>query len=123
MIYSVELDERLAAQLTALFERVGSQVYVVRHFIGVVHGKVRVEVRANEHPPPHFHITYDGEDASYDIRTGKRLPLVEGLEKYDQMVHVWWKSNRIKIANKWNSSRPSDCPVGSFSIPSEWTRP
>ncbi|MCH4560852.1 DUF4160 domain-containing protein [Mesorhizobium jarvisii] len=119
--YSVELDRDLSDELEAFFVRTGPGGYFVKHFVGLVDGKLRAEVRANEHPPPHFHITYDGEDASFDLGTGRRLPGVRGLDRYDPTVHVWWKRNRVKIVAKWNSSRPSDCPVGVMELPANWS--
>lgn len=113
----IRLDPDLEAELTALLARVSPEGLVIKHFVGMVDGKLRAEVRAREHPPPHFHITYDGEDASYSIETGRRLENVYGLEAYDGMIQLWWRKNKRRIASKWNASRPSDCPVGPIPIP------
>lgn len=118
--YRIRLDDEVEEELLALLGRIGAGGYFTKHLVGFVNGKLRAEVRSNEHPPPHFHITYNGEDASYSITTGNRLPHVIGLEKYDPVIHIWWKMNRHRIVAKWNSSRPSDCPVGEVEIPEDW---
>ncbi|RWC00706.1 DUF4160 domain-containing protein [Mesorhizobium sp.] len=78
---------------------------------------LRAEVRSDEHPPPHFHVIYDGEDASYSLQTGLRLPGKVGLERYDGLIYKWWSQNRRHIAISWNKSRPSDCQVGPVVVP------
>lgn len=113
----VRFDPEMEEELERLFACVGPAGQIIKHMVSMIDGKLRAEIRANEHPPPHFHITHNGEDASYSITTGMRLPNVEGLERYDQMVHAWWKMNRRKLALKWNDTRPGNCPVGPITIP------
>jgi hypothetical protein len=113
----IRLDGRMEEELEGLLRRIGPDGYITKHFIAMVEGKLRAEVRSDEHPPPHFHITYDGEDASYSIVTGDRLPNVCGLERYDQMIRLWWKKNKREIALKWNGSRPTGCSVGAVAVP------
>jgi Domain of unknown function (DUF4160) len=55
---------------------------------------LKIEIRAREHPPPHFHVTYQGEDASFAITTCQRLPGVEGLERFDHTIYQWWERTR-----------------------------
>jgi len=76
-----------------------------------------IEIRVREHPPPHFHVTYQGEDASFAIITCQRLVGVKGLEGYERTIHQWWKRNRGQLVEEWNKSRPSDCPVGPIQEP------
>jgi hypothetical protein len=78
-----------------------------------------VQIYANEHPPPHFHIRYAGADASYALDTGSRLPGIKGLEKYDRNISKWWKDNRCALILAWNSSRPPECTVGPVDVPAE----
>ncbi|WP_172730188.1 DUF4160 domain-containing protein [Neorhizobium tomejilense] len=108
----IDLDEPLERELEALLSRLGPDGYFIKHLVGLVDGKLRVEVRANEHPPPHFHVTYDGEDASFSIVTGERLPNVHGLERYEKVIRLWWRKNKLAIIAKWNDCRPTDCQVG-----------
>lgn len=105
-------ERDLEEDLERLLARVGESGLLIKHLVSLIDGRLRAEVRANEHPPPHFHVTYDGEDASYCIMTGRRLPGVIGMERYDKMVERWWLKNRSKVIDRWNSTRPSNCPVG-----------
>jgi|SRR5579863_2371711 len=76
-----------------------------------------IEIRAKEHPPPHFHVLFQGQDASFSIITGHRLPGVKGLEGHERVIRQWWERNKGQLIEKWNKSRPSDCPVGPVHGP------
>jgi hypothetical protein len=82
-------------------------------------GKMVVSIEADEHPPPHFHVRYNGEDASFGILDGKRLPDVEGLERFDRNIKKWWKKNLCRLVETWNDRRPGDCQVGPVQVPDE----
>lgn len=70
----------------------------------------KVEIFADEHPPPHFRVSYQGENASYRITDGVKI--VGGLERYQRNIAEWYKANRSNLINGWNERRPSDCTVG-----------
>src|SRR5579862_1398312 len=55
------------------------------------------EIRSDEHPPPHFHVKCDGENASFSILDGTRLPGVAGLERYDRLIRKWWEKHRREL--------------------------
>jgi hypothetical protein len=76
-----------------------------------------IKIWADEHPPPHFHVSYQGQDASFSIIDCTRLPDVKGLERYENKIRHWWKGNRTELIETWNSSRPTDCPVGPLIEP------
>src|ERR1700682_1872524 len=63
------------------------------HMVDRVNG-LRIIIWADEHPPPHFHVAYQGEDASFGILNCARLPGVSGLERYDSVIFRWWLENR-----------------------------
>ncbi|WP_456638430.1 DUF4160 domain-containing protein [Bradyrhizobium sp. USDA 10063] len=67
---------------------------------------------ADEHPPPHFHVRYQGEDASFSILECRRLAGTQGLERYERRIRGWWESHKFDLIQKWNEMRPADCPVG-----------
>jgi hypothetical protein len=71
-----------------------------------------IKIFADEHPPPHFHVCYQGEDASFSILDCTRLRGVRGLERFEETIIGWWRDNRKALIEKWNSSRPANCPVG-----------
>src|SRR6266480_4565863 len=73
---------------------------------------LRIVIWADEHPPPHFHVVYQGQDASFSILDCARLPGVLGLERYESTIFRWWFENRDRLIESWNSLRPTGCPVG-----------
>ena len=73
---------------------------------------------ADEHPPPHFHVSYQGEDASFSIVDCSRLRGSRGVERYDGEIRAWWGKNQNLLIEKWNASRPTECPVGPINLPS-----
>jgi hypothetical protein len=77
--------------------------------VGVLNG-LRVEIFAREHPPAHFRVRYQGQSANFDICTGQ--PLTAGLERWHRNIKKWHAENRQVLIDKWNKSRPTDCPVG-----------
>jgi hypothetical protein len=78
-----------------------------------------IVIQALEHPPPHFHVRHQGENASFAITDGSRLPGVKGLEKFDRNIKKWWTKNLCVLVEVWNRSRPSDCVVGPMEVPEE----
>jgi uncharacterized coiled-coil protein SlyX len=75
---------------------------------------VKIEIYANEHPPPHFHVKTNKGNASFTIAD---CALVDGdyfFSKRMKEIRVWHEKHRGELIECWNSSRPSDCPVGEF---------
>ncbi|MEJ2630875.1 MAG: DUF4160 domain-containing protein [Acidihalobacter sp.] len=83
----------------------------LEHKVGVL-GKLKFEVFSNEHPPPHFRVSYNGESANYSIKDCSKLS--GDLNFYQKNIRLWHRENKQKIIDKWNSTRPSDCPVGLY---------
>lgn len=75
-----------------------------------------IYIQSDEHPPPHFHVKYQGEDASFSILNGARLSGVVGLERYERNIRAWWSKNKSLLIEKWNISRPTDCTVGPIPV-------
>lgn len=75
-----------------------------------------IVIWADEHPPPHFHVRYQGQDASFSIVDCERLPGVSGLERYERCIRDWWHSNKHELIERWNDLRPTDCPVGPIRL-------
>jgi len=73
---------------------------------------LRVDIFANEHPPPHFRISCAGVTANYRISDGTKLN--GALDKYERNVRAWYSQHRDLLIQCWNDRRPSDCPVGEF---------
>ena len=83
--------------------------------VGRVNG-LSVQIRLKEHPPPHFHVIYRSEDASFSIIDCNRLPGVAGLERFNGDIRSWWEGNKLRLIEKWNTSRPANCPVGPIRL-------
>lgn len=75
-------------------------------------GGLKVSILANEHPPPHFHVEYNGEDNSFSIEDGCPLYPSNGLKQYFRNVRKWYLRNRTTLVDVWNRTRPANCPVG-----------
>ena len=82
--------------------------------------KAKLEIFADEHPPPHFRVTYDNSSANYSLLDGLRLSKNAELRINDREIHKWWKIHRLELAELWNSTRPYNCPVGPVRIPNDW---
>ena len=78
-------------------------------------GGLKIEVFANEHPPPHFRVICAGETANYRISDCGQLN--GGLRKYHRVIRAWHSKNKSKLIEVWNNFRPSDCPVGQYIEP------
>ena len=72
---------------------------------------VKIEIYANEHPPPHFHVIAGDKRASFSIETGELLEgsLDKRGNKIVEYYHTIRKQNLIDI---WNKTRPDGCVVG-----------
>lgn len=82
-----------------------------------------VQIQADEHPPPHFHVRGGGANVSFALDTGRRLPGIKGLERYDRNVLRWWRDHKCELILTWNRLRPADCPVGTVPVPNECQQP
>ena len=85
-------------------------LYNIKQLVARVNG-LKIEVYSREHPPPHFHITGGGIDATFTIDECKHLEgKIGGRER--ALVEWWYKRSRPMLIDIWNKTRPSDCPVG-----------
>ncbi|MEB3249945.1 MAG: DUF4160 domain-containing protein [Merismopediaceae bacterium] len=73
-----------------------------------------VTVRPNEHPPPHFHVIGNGLDASFSIVDCTHIAgKISSNEKC--IILYWYEKKRPLLIAIWNSTRPTNCPVGPIS--------
>ena len=100
-----------------IFDDAGRR-YLTEEQVARVDGKSLV-IHADEHPPPHFHVKFAGENASFSLADGSRLAGSKGLEKYDRNIKQWWKTHRCALVDTWNRTRPVDCSVGPMDVPDE----
>lgn len=75
---------------------------------------LKVEIFANEHPPPHFRVKYQGSTANFTIEDCTRMNGSGQILRFEKNVKHWWSTNKTKLIETWNRLRPSDCPVGKY---------
>jgi hypothetical protein len=92
----------------------GSEIFceikaLVDHFNGL-----KIEIPSREHAPPHFHVIYGNQSASYSIENGD---LIEGNfgNREKKVIKHYYKYAKNKIIKVWNETRPSDCLVGKYT--------
>lgn len=85
-------------------------LYSIKQLVGSVNG-LKIEIFAREHPPPHFHISGGGIDATFSLTSCEHLQgKISGRE--EALVKWWYEKSRQNLILAWNQSRPSNCPVG-----------
>jgi hypothetical protein len=108
------LDELTAVLQQMLSENLavwedGSLLNIKKH-VARVEG-LRIEIYADEHPPPHFHVKAPGIEATFDILSCELLRgTVPGRER--RLIEWWHRRGRSMLIRIWNQTRPTDCPVG-----------
>lgn len=113
-ISSMEELGRLIADILAddpVFHPDGS--VTMRRGVVMRSGPVKIVVRPNEHPPPHFHAVGPDFDASFSISD---VSLIHGKigATERKVIELCYRGARDRIIRAWNESRPSDCQVGTF---------
>lgn len=86
-------------------------VYFEKAAIGKL-GGLKMHIYADEHPPPHFHVKYNGEENSFRIDDASPLYPDGGLKKWFKNIKKWHMHNKSELIYAWNSMRPEGCPVG-----------
>src|SRR5947209_6957395 len=64
-------------------------------------GGLKIEIFANEHPPPHFRVICAGETANYRINDCEQLN--GGLRRYYRVIRDWHSKNKPKLIEAWNN--------------------
>ncbi len=77
-------------------------------------GGLKVEIFANDHPPPHFRVKYQGSTANFRISDGACINGSGEVMRYQGNINRWWKINKPELIKVWNETRPFDCPVGEY---------
>lgn len=75
---------------------------------------LKIELYANEHPPPHFHVKGNDVNASFTIDS---CSLVKGKvsSKNRKKIEYWHRYAKPRLIEFWNKTRPSDCNVGRIA--------
>ncbi len=88
-------------------------VIEIRKLVARIEG-VSIHVYSNEHPPPHFHVKYGGQKASFRIDT---CDILEGsLGKRQNKIVKYWHEGQGKpvLIKVWDQTRPGDDTVGVY---------
>ncbi len=75
---------------------------------------MKIEIFANEHPPPHFRVKIGGDVANFRIDNCEPLNGDNAVLRRQREIKKWHARNRDALIETWNETRPSDCPVGEF---------
>ena len=75
--------------------------------IDLINNKIKIEIRTNDHLPPHFHVSIDEQEAAFTIMGCNQMNgYIEN--KYLKSIKKWYKKNRNVLICQWNLTRPSD---------------
>lgn len=77
---------------------------------------LKVEIYANEHPPPHFHVTQNDGKASFALDDGRMLESSGNTRHFQKNIEAYYIKNRQKLIEFWNNTRPDGCTVGPVAI-------
>ena len=72
---------------------------------------LKVEIFSNEHPPPHFRVSYSGETNNFKIDDCSPMNGTS-LKKWFRTIRKWHEDEKDKLTRIWNDTRPSGCTVG-----------
>lgn len=63
----------------------------------------------NDHPPPHFHAEYGGNEALFEIET---LRIIKGnlLRRVRSMVLEWADLHRAELMENWRLAQSGNLP-------------
>ncbi|WP_036376519.1 DUF4160 domain-containing protein [Mycolicibacterium austroafricanum] len=76
----------------------------IAEFFGIV-----IYMYAYDHPEPHFHATYAGDEARYAISDGQ---LIEGElpKSQDKKVREWAQAHREQLSRNWDLCESGQAP-------------
>jgi hypothetical protein len=70
---------------------------------------ITIQMFWSDHPPPHFHVVYAGEEALIDIRT---LSVVRGFlsRRVLALTLEWASQHRQELMEDWNLCATNQAP-------------
>ena len=73
-----------------------------------------------EHPPPHFHVTYNEHKCSYKIERTGDLEILDGTmdRKVSKKIKDLYENHdlRKRAIETWNKTRSDECTVGTIPV-------
>ena len=115
----VELPSELYETLDRAFERVESQRSRnanpdVIELLLFHSGRLKIEIFANEHPPPHFRVKFKDKTANFRIKDCVALNGDVVVTRNVREIRKWWYDHKQDLIDAWNEARPADCSVGVY---------
>ncbi len=122
MEYVVPFDHESVHTLQAAIDRTEGHdhqeheggVYL-EHMVARFNG-LKIEIFANEHPPPHFRVKTSDGTANFRIDNCEPLNGDKSVLRKHREIQKWHATNRDALIETWNNTRPSDCPVGELRM-------
>ena len=90
--------------------------YLTEALVDRING-LKIQIYANEHPPPHFHVIQNDGQASFALDDGRLLEASGNTRHFQKNIEVYYKNNRKLLIEFWNKTRPDGCTVGPLSPP------
>lgn len=84
--WAVELEGHVTDELLLALERRSEETDHIEFLVGFSKG-LKIEIFANEHPPPHFRVLYQGESNNFRIADCSAIN-GDGLRAYYQVRAV-----------------------------------
>jgi hypothetical protein len=106
--WSVEVPDDIAGSLERALD--AATAGEIEFLVSFTNG-FKIEIFADEHPPPHFHVEYKQQKNTFRITDGAPMHGDE-LSRHFRIIRKWHAANRKKLIQRWNETRPADCPVG-----------
>ena len=75
---------------------------------------IKIEIYPNDHVPPHFHISANGNNASLAIDDCRVLKNSGFDPKVIKNIQDWFLNSKDRLIEVWNETRASDCMVGKI---------
>lgn len=102
-------------QIVEISEDGKHRYYITDAQVDRVRG-LKIEIYANEHPPPHFHVIQNDGKASFALDDGRMLEASGNTRHFKKNIEAYYINNRKKLIEFWNSTRPDGCTVGPVSL-------
>lgn len=75
--------------------------------IDLINNRIRIEIRPNDHMPPHFHVVIDDESGAFRIDNCEQLN-GDISNKDIKSIHRWYETYKKTLEVEWNLTRPSN---------------
>lgn len=107
--FEIQLNDFINAGATFFNEQIIETKKLVEKYNGI-----KIEIHPNDHVPPHFHISANGNNASLAIDDCRVLENSGFSPKVIKNIKDWFLYSKDRLIEVWNDTRPSDCTVGKI---------